>query len=104
MGHRVLVGTIDEVTPGRGKVIHCSGREIAIFSIGGQFHALDNLCPHKEAPLEAGLLVQEAGQDWLVCPWHRFLFDPCTGKCDRPGFDTRVYPLSVEAGQIYVEV
>ncbi|AGY58527.1 Rieske (2Fe-2S) domain-containing protein [Gloeobacter kilaueensis JS1] len=85
-------------------LVEWAGGEIAVFRVNGAFYALDNLCPHKEAPLVAGSQVFEDGQTWVSCPWHRFLFDPATGRCDRAGFDTRAYPVTIEEGQLYIQV
>lgn len=88
----------------RGMVVAIAGREIALFRLGAHYCALDNLCPHKEAPLVDGGLVESEGRSWLYCPWHRFLFDPQTGQCDRPGFDTRAYNVLCKEGNLYLEV
>ncbi|BAC88307.1 gll0366 [Gloeobacter violaceus PCC 7421] len=104
MQNKVRAGSAARVTPETPMVFEWQDRQIAVFNIEGRFCALDNLCPHKEAPLVDGKPVFEAGQMWVSCPWHRFLFDPATGRCDRSGFDTRAYPVTIEAGELYVWV
>lgn len=80
-----------------------AGAEIVIFFNDGCFYALDNLCPHQQAPLAEGGFVTEDGKAWIYCPWHHFLFDPATGQCDRAGFDTRAYTVEVVKDTLYLE-
>jgi nitrite reductase/ring-hydroxylating ferredoxin subunit len=47
----VKVAKTGEVPPGTGKVVEAGGRGIALFNVGGTFHATDNTCPHMGGPL-----------------------------------------------------
>ena len=49
----------------------------------GERFALDDGCPHAGGPLDQGELYEGA----LECPWHRFCYNPRTGK--------NVYPANV---------
>jgi len=64
-----------DLKPGEAKAIVAGDREIAIFNVDGQFHAIDNLCPHRGGPLADGLLEGNI----VVCPWHGWRFDVTTG-------------------------
>ena len=44
---RHVVATVDEIAPGTCKIVAVSGREIGIFNVHGEFHALVNRCPHE---------------------------------------------------------
>ena len=100
----ICAGRLEDVSPRQAKLVEWEGHEFAVFNVDGQFYALDNLCPHKEAPLIDGKTVFENGRFWVTCPWHRFLFDPRTGECDRTGFDTRAYPVTVYAGNLFIQI
>ncbi len=47
------------------------GRQYAIGNAGGQLHALDGACPHRQGPLGEGALHGTT----LVCPWHAWEFN-----------------------------
>ncbi len=85
------------IAPGEGRTVHLRGREYAVFNLDGEFHAIDNECPHRGAPLGAGTL--DHGK--VHCPLHGWAFDPRTGACEtRLGCDVRHYPTRVEAGEV----
>jgi len=65
-----------ELKPGEAKVIHAGDREIALFNVDGQFHAIDNLCPHRGGPLGEGILEGRI----VICPLHGWRFDVTTGQ------------------------
>ncbi len=52
------------------------GPAIAVFKVGGCYHALDDLCTHGEASLAEGYVEDGA----IECPWHAGKFDIRTGK------------------------
>lgn len=104
MSQWVRVARVVDVPLERGIVVVVAEREIVLFRLGDHYCALDNLCPHKEAPLAEGGIVTSEGRLWVYCPWHRFLFDPQTGRCDRPGFDTRVYNVLCKGKDLYLEM
>ncbi len=85
------------IAPGEGRTVHLRGREYAVFNLEGEFHAIDNECPHRGAPLGAGTL--DHGK--VHCPLHGWAFDPRNGACEtRLGCDVRHYPTRVEAGEV----
>ena len=99
---RVVVCPVDEVKPGQPRVLEVDGREIAVFCEGGAYFAIDNLCPHRDGPLAEGTV-----EDGVVtCPWHWARFRLATGEvCAPPATrGVRSYPVSVEQGQLVLEV
>ena len=44
------IAALDAVPEGRGLTIHASGRNVALFNLGGQIYALDGICPASRAP------------------------------------------------------
>lgn len=121
--HRVVVATVDEIPPGSRKiVVPFRGRAgIGVFNVNGQFHALRNICPHKQGPLCTGFvsgrvvgdLPPSAGVDTLVyeregeiirCPWHLWEFEIATGQClVDPKVRVKTYPVVIEGNQVVVE-
>jgi nitrite reductase/ring-hydroxylating ferredoxin subunit len=81
----------------------------------GELRALRDVCPHMGAILSRGnlhtLVVGDEPQERLMsdelvirCPWHGHEFDLEDGRCEAdPAQRVRVYPVSVEEGQVVVE-
>jgi nitrite reductase/ring-hydroxylating ferredoxin subunit len=97
---RVVVCTEAELPPGaRRLVTPFRGRAgVGVFNVGGAYHALRNLCPHKLGPLCTGRvsgrvvaaapptaadpdleMVREG--EIIRCPWHLWEFEIATGRC-----------------------
>ena len=95
------VARVEEIPSGQGKVVEIAGRKIALFNVGGKFHAVDNTCLHRGGPLGEGHL-----QDKVVnCPWHHWGFDVTTGVCEtNPDFKLETFPVKVEGEEILVGV
>jgi nitrite reductase/ring-hydroxylating ferredoxin subunit len=74
------------------------GRELALYNVDGEFYATDNFCPHKGAPLSAGLLCKHT----IECEWHGWQFDVRTGECLTVTEKLRTYRVVVEDGVIKV--
>lgn len=109
----------DELPPGERRIVAVRRIEIGVFNVGGQLHALPNLCFHQWGPLCAGKLsgTLTAGPetdwryDWvregevLVCPWHSLEFDVTSGQClAYPRVKLRKYPVTVENGIVKVHL
>lgn len=94
----VGVGDVDE---GDATTVVVNGRELAIVNDGGEFRAVDALCPHQEGPLGEGFV--QAG--CVVCPWHHWEFDLKTGEyLDDPTISVRTYETRVEGDDVFVKV
>jgi nitrite reductase/ring-hydroxylating ferredoxin subunit len=114
---RHVVATIDDIPPGKRKLVSVKGREIGIFNVDGEYFALGNRCPHEGASLCKGRVVglvesSEPGSyqfsrrgELLRCPWHGWEFDLRTGKswCEPDRTKVRSFELKVESGGALVE-
>lgn len=81
--------------------IEIGGREIAVFHHNGGFFAVDDLCPHRGAPLSEGFI--EDGK--VFCPWHCFDFNLRTGECTTvPSLRVRYYETKIEGDELFVEI
>lgn len=76
MGEFVKVAAVSELPPGGKKLADVDGRAIALFNVGGSFHAIDDVCTHDGGPLAEGELQ---GCE-IQCPRHGARFDVRTGK------------------------
>ena len=70
------VGKLSDLPPGNVLEANVGGRQYAICNVGGQLHAVDGACPHREGPLGQGALHGTT----LVCPWHAWEYDCTTGE------------------------
>jgi nitrite reductase/ring-hydroxylating ferredoxin subunit len=98
----VTVATIDEIPPGRAKLVEVGGNEIALFNIAGAFHAIDNSCTHVGGPLCEG----EINGVEVTCPWHGAVFDLSTGRAlGPPAFEAvSRYEVRVEGPAVQIEI
>jgi nitrite reductase/ring-hydroxylating ferredoxin subunit len=86
----------DELRPGRGRQVEVDGKDIALFLVDGEIHALENVCLHAGGPLHEGTL--EDG--YVVCPWHQWRFELKTGRCGLHAGSLATYPVRVVDGNV----
>ena len=99
MGQFEKVAKVSEVKPGEGKVVVAGGKEIALFNVGGQFCAMDNVCPHQGGPLGEGMLDGEE----ITCPWHGWTFNVKDGSCTfNPNVSIPVFQVNVEGEDVLI--
>ena len=70
------VGRISDFESRKGKMVVVNGRHVALFRLGDEFHAIDNLCLHKAGPLCEGRIDEN---DVVTCPWHGWSYEVRTG-------------------------
>jgi nitrite reductase (NADH) small subunit len=101
MSEFVAVLSVAELPPGRAAEVTVGQRTVALFNVGGTFHAIANLCPHRGGPLGQGFLE---GKE-VSCPWHNYTFDVTTGE-NVVSADLKVerYDVKVEDGRVLVKV
>jgi nitrite reductase (NADH) small subunit len=71
----VVVGTVSEFTAGQGRMVVVNGRHVALFRLGDEFFALDNMCLHRGGPLCEGPIANNV----VTCPWHGWSYEIRTG-------------------------
>lgn len=95
----VKVATVDEIPEGTGKCIYVHEKPMALFNVGGNFYAINDVCPHEGGPLSSGKLNGTV----VTCPWHGWTFDVTTGLPDHPGgHSVSSYEVRVEGKDILV--
>ena len=101
MGTMVKVARAGEIGPGEGKTVEANGREIAVFNVGGAFHAIDNTCKHRGGPLGEG----ELDGTVVTCPLHAWTYDVTTGECfDDPACAVQSFPVKIEGEDVLIEI
>ena len=76
-------------------------KQIALFSVAGSFHAIDNRCPHEGYPLAEGQVDDGCT---LTCNWHNWKFRLTDGRCILGGDNVRVYETRVDDGYLWVDL
>ena len=112
------VGHVDEIPERDALIVDVNGRSIGIFKVDDQLYAVNNVCPHKAAPVARGtvggtmLPTSKPGEleyglegQVLKCPWHGWEFNLETGEClfGVSGRRLKTYPVGVRGDQVYVE-
>jgi nitrite reductase/ring-hydroxylating ferredoxin subunit len=114
---RHVVARVEDIQPGKSKIVTVKGREIGIFKVGSDFYGLMNRCPHQGAPLCRGEIVSRLvaptpgdyrltrSGEMIRCPWHCWEFDIRTGRslCDPNSVQARAFNVEVEPGKTLVE-
>lgn len=97
--HYVRVAAAGEVPPLSGKLVEVAGQQIALFNLGDVFYAINDLCPHRGAPLSEGYLEGET----VLCAWHCFDFSLRTGASETvPGLRVATYEVKVEGDEVFI--
>ncbi len=101
-GNTVTVGRADAIPEGRGATVKLKdGAEVALFNVGGNFHAIENFCPHKGYPLADSRLYGNI----VECDLHGWRFDVRSGKCaEKKNCSIESYEVKIEDGWIKILV
>jgi 3-phenylpropionate/trans-cinnamate dioxygenase ferredoxin subunit len=102
MAEFVSVGRVEELPPGGKLLADLDGRAIAVFNVGGEFYAIDDVCTHDGGPLAEGDLE---GCE-IRCPRHGARFDVRTGKAMCfPAFEpVATHVVEVRQGEVFISV
>ena len=95
---------VDELPPGRAKIVRSGGLAVCVYNLGGELYAIEDRCSHDDGPLCEG--------DWdedmcrVVCPRHGSQFDLATGRpLSLPAYEpVATYPVEVVDGVVRVRV
>lgn len=73
----IAVATTDELPQSGDRiVIEAKGHYVAVFNVGGNFYAIEDVCTHDDGPLVEGDLDGTV----IECPRHGAKFDITSGK------------------------
>jgi naphthalene 1,2-dioxygenase system ferredoxin subunit len=99
-GNWVSVATRSSLGEGGIASAEVGGSSVAVYNVGGEFYATDNVCTHAFAMLSDGWLD---GSE-IECPLHAGRFDVKTGKGLGPPIDCdiKTYQVRVVGDDIQV--
>jgi nitrite reductase (NADH) small subunit len=97
-----VVVPLAAVPESRGLVVRVDARlRIAIFRVGEEIYAIDDVCPHQSASLGEGTLTGTV----VACPRHGFLVDVTSGQCPTHSLlRVRTFPVTREGETVRVAV
>jgi nitrite reductase (NADH) small subunit len=112
--HRI--GTVEEVRREGCRIVEVDGRPVGVISVGEEFFAIHDRCPHMGASMCAGSLggtfvpapphelVLGLEDRVIRCPWHGWEFDLEAGRSllEPRRVGLRTYRVTVEAGDVFV--
>jgi len=110
----IRVGSVEEVREAGCRVIDVDGRPVGVISVGQEFFAVSDRCPHMGASMCTGSLsgtMVAAGPQELVygmadrvlrCPWHGWEFDLESGRSllEPARVGLRTYRVTAEDGHV----
>jgi len=92
---------LDDLAVGQSRCVQLGDLQVGLFRNGEGLFALDNLCPHRGAPLHDGFVTD--GQ--VTCPWHQWQFDLKDGHCRNiPGARVPAYAVEIRDGTIWINL
>jgi nitrite reductase (NADH) small subunit len=110
----VRVGSVEDVRRDGCRIVDVNGRPVGVISIGEEFFAIGDRCPHMGASMctgsLSGTLVAAGPHEYVYgkpgrvirCPWHGWEFDIETGRSllepERVGLKT--YRVTQQDGEV----
>jgi 3-phenylpropionate/trans-cinnamate dioxygenase ferredoxin subunit len=100
MSEWVSVAAVGELAPGACRVADIDGVAVAVFNIGGEYFAIEDVCTHDGGELASGVLEG----DQVICPRHGARFCVRTGEAlSAPAYEPAAkLPVRIENGMVQV--
>jgi nitrite reductase/ring-hydroxylating ferredoxin subunit len=98
----VTVARFSALAEGEGVCVEVGSTKLALFRVGDRCFAIDERCPHRDAPLHEGFVE---GLE-VECPWHASRFHLETGAHRHPPAKCGVtaYKVQVVGDDVQVDV
>lgn len=100
MSDWVTVVAVDDLPPGNHMAVEVDGAVMVVANLGGEFHAIEDICTHDGSDISSGCLVDGS----IECPRHGARFDIRTGEVTAPPAyePVDVFPVRVVDGVVQV--
>jgi nitrite reductase (NADH) small subunit/3-phenylpropionate/trans-cinnamate dioxygenase ferredoxin subunit len=101
MAENHFVCRVGELTEGKGKAVQVGDKLVAVYCVGGEYFAIDDVCPHMGASLSEG----EVADGIVTCPWHGWRFRLADGTwADNPRLKIGCYAVHVVDDQVQLRI
>ncbi len=100
MAEWVDVAPSKDFSPGTSRRVEIEDVTIAVFNLGGEYYAIEDICTHDYSPLEGG----HVEGDNITCPRHGARFNIKTGEAlTAPAYEPlTTFPVRVAGGLVQV--
>ena len=99
MENAVPVGRQADFPEGELREVRVERDIVCVLRLEGKLHAISNVCTHAGAPMSDGYI--EDGN--VICAYHRWCFDPATGKEQFNGNPLDVYVVHEVGDDVRIE-
>ena len=90
---------LEQIPLGEGRCVTLGELQIGVFHQKDGVFAIDNICPHRGAPLHDGMV----SDGHVSCPWHQWQFQLDDGVClNIPKVRVASYAVEVRDGTIWI--
>lgn len=91
---------VGEIADRKSKVIEVNGSDVAVFNLGGEYFAIEDICTHDGGDISGGWVEG----DRAVCPRHLAEFSIRTGAALKaPAYEgVHSFPVRVREGLVEV--
>jgi nitrite reductase/ring-hydroxylating ferredoxin subunit len=97
--HRLC--TVAKLSEGEPLGFRVGERRVALYKVGGEVFAADDVCSHAFALLSTGFLEGHV----IECPLHGATFDVRSGKCRSSAYrDIEAFKVEIRDGEVHVEL
>ena len=98
-GDRVLVGTLDDIPVGQGKIVPVGHKPVVVTHTDQGVKAFSAICTHLGC-----IVIWDDTRKLIVCPCHDGLFNPVTGAVvsGPPPAPLPTMSVTVDNGNIYI--
>jgi len=99
---RHRVARLADLPAGQPTLVETDGTRVVLARVNDDVFACSDECAPQGGPLSEGRLAGTR----LTCPWHGWMYDVKSGTCLMParGGPLTSYPVTIEAGEVWVEV
>jgi nitrite reductase (NADH) small subunit len=110
----VRVGSVEDVRRDGCRTVEVNGRPVGVISVGEEFFAISDRCPHMGASMCTGSLsgtfvaagpheyVYGKADRVIRCPWHGWEFDLESGRSllEPKRYGLRTYRVTQQDGEV----
>ena len=90
-----------ELAANSSRCVTLGETQVGFFRTSEGLFAINNVCPHKGAPLHDGFVHNGA----VTCPWHQWDFRLSDGEClNVPKVSAKAYAVEERDGVIWVDI